>query len=227
VRARILGTLLFLAVCVWRATLRIRIVGVEHREGITASGKPVLHAIWHQRMVLGILRFPWKGAVTMASRSEDGEVIATFLRLWGFGVARGSSSRGGAQALRELIDTLKGTTLWAALTPDGPRGPARRCKPGVLRLAEALEAPVLPTGTSSSRPLFLRSWDRYLVPLPFSRCVVVFGTPIDRREGESEPDFLARVDAAIDAATDEADRLCGVVEAPRARLSPRAATEAG
>ena len=83
----------------------------------------------------------------------------------------------------------------------------------------------MPVGASSTRPRFLRSWDRYLVPMPFSRCAVVFGEGLRRAEGESDAVFLARVDAAIDAVTDEADRLCGVVAAPRER-GPRPAEAA-
>ena len=217
VRGLLLGFPLFLLIVLWRATLRIRLVGRENREAIERAGRPVLHAIWHQRMVAGILRFPYTGTVTMASRSSDGDVIAGFLFWWGFRAVRGSSSRGGGEALTEMVESLRGTTRWAALTPDGPRGPARRCKLGVLRLAEELDAPIMPVGTSSTRPRFLRSWDRYLLPMPFSRCAVVFGEGLRRAEGESDEAFLARVDAAIDARTDEADRLCGVAGAPRER----------
>ena len=221
-RAVLLGFPLFLLIALWRATLRIRLVGRENREAIERSGRPVLHAIWHQRMVAGIFRFPYEGVVTMASQSRDGDVIAGFLFWWGYRVVRGSSSRGGSEALAEMVEALKGTTRGAALTPDGPRGPARRCKTGILRLAEAVDAPIMPVGASSTRPRFLRSWDRYLVPMPFSRCAVVFGEGLRRAEGESEAAFLARVDASIDAMTDEADRLCGVVSAPRER-EPRPA----
>lgn len=216
-RGLLLGFPLFLLIALWRATLRIRLVGREHREAIRRAGRPVLHAIWHQRMVAGIFRFPWRGVVTMASQSRDGDVIAGFLFWWGYRVVRGSSSRGGGEALAGMVEALTGTTRLAALTPDGPRGPARRCKTGILRLAEALDAPIMPVGTSSRRPRFLRSWDRYLVPMPFSRCAVVFGEGLRRAPGEDDGAFLARVDAAIDAMTDEADRLCGVVDAPRER----------
>jgi lysophospholipid acyltransferase (LPLAT)-like uncharacterized protein len=77
---------------------------------------------------------------------------------------------------------------------------------------------VLPSSSSSTRPKFLNSWDRFLVPLPFSRCVIVFAPAVERGAGESEEAFLVRAAAAIDAATDEADRLCGVVNAPRERV---------
>ena len=227
-REHLLGFLVFLAIGLWRLTLRIRLLGDEHRRAIEAEGRPVLHAIWHQRMVLGILRHPFTRTVTMASRSKDGDVIAGFLRFWGFRAVRGSSSRGGLEAFQEMLDALRGTTRWAALTPDGPRGPARRCKPGIARLAELLDAPVMPVGTSSTRPRFLRSWDRYLLPMPFSRGVVVYGPPVRRQDGESEEAFLARLDAAIDRQTEEADRLCGVTGAPRERppRAPRATMDA-
>jgi lysophospholipid acyltransferase (LPLAT)-like uncharacterized protein len=213
---RLLGFLLFLAITVYRATLRMSIVGEEHRQAVRAKGKKPLHAIWHQRMVGGILAHRGEGYVTMASRSEDGTIIATFLRYWGFAAARGSSSRGGDVASADFLERLK-TAPGGALTPDGPRGPARRCKRGILVLAQQGNALVLPSSSSSSRPRFLDSWDRFLVPLPFSRCVVVFSPALERGAGESEEAFLARAEAAIDAVTDEADRLCGVAGAPRGR----------
>ncbi len=214
--ARLLGVLVFLAISVWRGTLRISIVGEEHRRAIREKGRKPLHAIWHQRMVGGILAHRGEGYVTMASRSRDGEIIATFLKHWGFVAARGSSTRGGDVGSIEFLEALKAAP-GGALTPDGPRGPARRCKRGIAVLAEQGHALVLPSSSSSTRPRFLNSWDRFLLPLPFSRCVVVFGPAVERGEGEGEEAFLARVDAAIDAATDDADRLCGVSGAPRAR----------
>ena len=214
---RFLGVLVFLAITVYRWTLRMTIVGEEHRQAIRAKGKKPLHAIWHQRMVGGILAHRGEGFVTMASRSEDGEIIATFLKYWGFRAARGSSSRGGDVATADFLEGLK-TAPGGALTPDGPRGPARKCKRGILVLAEQGNTLVLPSSSSSSRPRFLNSWDRFLVPLPFSRCVVVFGSPLERSAEESEDTFLARAAAAIDAVTDQADGLCGVVNAPRERV---------
>jgi lysophospholipid acyltransferase (LPLAT)-like uncharacterized protein len=214
---RFLGVVVFLAISLWKATLRITIVGEEHRQAIRAKGKKPLHAIWHQRMVGGILAHRGEGYVTMASRSEDGEIIATFLKYWGFVAARGSSSRGGDAASIEFLAALKAAP-GGALTPDGPRGPARTCKRGILVLAEEGNALVLPSSSSSSNARFLNSWDRFLLPLPFSRCVVVFGPALERAAEEAEDAFLARAAAAIDAATDAADRLCGVVDAPRERV---------
>jgi hypothetical protein len=217
VGSRLLGFALFLVVALWRATLRIRHVGTGPRDALWAGGTPVLHALWHQRMVPAILGNGYKGIVTMASRSADGEVIASFLRLWGYRVVRGSSSRGGGSAMLEMIRGVRPGRRWAALTTDGPRGPARRSKPGILALADAVGGAIIPVGCSSTRPRFLASWDRFLVPLPFSRCVCAYGEPLRREAEEPEGAFLARVDRALDAVTEEADRICGVTGAPRGR----------
>ena len=194
--------------------------GEENRQRVIRRGQPILYALWHQRMVLPILKHPREGWATMASRSEDGGVIAAFLQFWGLRVVRGSSSRGGAAAMGELVDLLSGENprcRGAALTCDGSRGPARKSKPGIAYLAAKVGAAVVPMAGSAVRARFLDSWDRYLFPIPFTRCVVVFGEPIERAGGESEADFLLRVDAAIDVVTDEADRLTGQTNAPRGR----------
>ncbi len=217
-RSRLLGFLLFLLVGLWRLTLRLRVVGEERRKALLEAGIPVVHALWHQRMVVPILTQYGLGQVTMASRSRDGEVIAAFLSFWGFRVARGSSSRGGSPAMLEMIRLMKDGAVVADLTTDGPLGPARRSKPGVVALAEAAGAMILPVGSSATRPKFLRSWDNFLVPLPFSKGVAVIGEPLPRQPGEPEEAYLSRLDRAIDALTDEADRLCGVTGAPRGRM---------
>lgn len=216
-RDALVSRLFYLGVRLYRATLRLRVVGLEHRAAAEARGRPVLHAIWHQRLLLGVLAFPRSGTVTMASRSRDGELIARFLTLWGFVAVRGSSSRGGGLAYREMVEVLRGTARWAALTPDGPRGPARVVKPGVARLADEVGAAILPAGSSATRVRFLGSWDRFLLPLPFSKAVVVFGPALLRVPGEADDAFIGRLAGAIDAATDEADRLCGILHAPRER----------
>ena len=114
--------------------------------------------------------------MTMASQSRDGDVIAGFLYWWGYRAVRGSSSRGGSEALAGMVEALRGTTRWAALTPDGPRGPARRVQDGgPAPRRGAGRADHAGRHLVEARPRFLRSWDRYLVPMPFSRCAVVFG----------------------------------------------------
>ena len=223
-RGKLLGFLIFLAVCVWRATLRIRLVGLENWDAVRNAGKPTIFALWHQRMLPPILYRAGSGDVTMASWSRDGEIIAGFLFFWGFKVARGSSSRGGGAALSQMIAAVRDGAPAADLTTDGPRGPARRSKRGLALLSAALDAPVIPVGASATRPKFLNSWDRYMFPMPFSLCVVHPRPAIWREPGESDESYLTRIDAEIDLATEEADRICGVVGAPRGRevAGPRA-----
>ncbi len=216
-KSRLLGFLVFLLVGLWRLSLRLRLVGGKRRDELRRSGVPIVYALWHQRMIIPILTHGFQGNVTMASQSRDGEVIAAFLRFWGFRVVRGSSTRGGSAALLEMIGSMKSGAAGAALTTDGPRGPARKSKLGVAKVAEELGAAVIPTASSCRRPRFLSSWDNYLVPLPFSRGVCLFGEPLLREAGEPEETFLSRLDRAIDAATEEADRICGVTAAPRGR----------
>jgi len=217
VRGKILGFPIFLVVCLWRATLRIRVVGREHWDAVRNSGRPVLFALWHQRMLPPIFFRAFSGDVTMASKSRDGDVIAGFLFFWGFKVARGSSSRAGGDALRQMIQEKRGGAPAADLTTDGPRGPARRSKAGVALLAAALDTPVIPVGASCTRPKFVNSWDRYMLPMPFSRCVVRARPAVVREPGESDESYLRRLDAEIDLATEEADQICGVTGAPRGR----------
>ncbi|MEX0879353.1 MAG: lysophospholipid acyltransferase family protein [Thermoanaerobaculia bacterium] len=174
---------------------------------------PFAYALWHGRMVLPILAHRHQGIVTMASRSKDGEIIARWLASNGVLPARGSTRKGGGTALQEMIELVQAGHP-AALTVDGPKGPPRVVQPGILQLARRTGAWVLPVTGSSTRPWFMKSWDRCLVPKPFSRCFVAYGEPFPvLHEGDDAP-ILARIGAAIDAATREADAAAGVVPPP-------------
>ena len=140
----------------------------------------------------------------MASRSKDGEIIALWLERNGYRVARGSSSRAGGTALRLLVREVRGGRH-AALTVDGPRGPAGQVQPGVVALARLTGAWILPVSSSSARARFLASWDRYLLPLPFSRNVVAYGEPFPIGPELSDEEATSRIAAALDAVTADAD----------------------
>jgi lysophospholipid acyltransferase (LPLAT)-like uncharacterized protein len=114
-----------------------------------------------------------------------------------------SSSRGGATGLRALLRLLRDGEL-IMITPDGPRGPRRMAAPGVAQLAAASGVPVLPCAAATSRRIVLRSWDRAMLPLPFGRGVLVFGTPIAVPRGGAEA-ALPTIEAALTAACDAAD----------------------
>jgi lysophospholipid acyltransferase (LPLAT)-like uncharacterized protein len=209
-RERVLSRLAGAVLFVHRATLRVERVHFDRYLDLKARGVPILFALWHGRMFLSIQAHRHEGIVTMASRSRDGEVIAGWLSRNGYSVVRGSSTRGGSEALREMVRQMRSGRS-AALTVDGPTGPARVVQPGIVQLARLTGGWILPITSSSARPRFLSSWDRYLLPMPFSRNVVVYGSPFPIEREESDEDAGRRIAAAIDTATSEADRIAGVV----------------
>lgn len=190
-------------------TTRLRVVGGEHRERLKAAGKGWIYAVWHQRQVLLTYTHRGDGAHILVSRSKDGEVIAKVLELSGINAVRGSSSRGAAAATRKLLDLATAGRV-IGFTPDGPKGPARQVKSGVLYLAKESGLPILPLASASSRKLeFAGSWDRFQIPLPFARGALVYAPPIYVKAGDDLDAKAAELKATLDRITDEADRLVG------------------
>ncbi len=207
--ARLVGALIVLH----RATLKVERLHFDRYLGLRARGVPVLFALWHGRMFLSIQAHRGEGIVTMASRSKDGEIIAGWLERNGYAVVRGSTTRGGGEALRRMVRSVR-SGRHAALTVDGPKGPPRIVQPGVVQLARLTGAWILPITSSASKPRFLASWDRYLLPLPFSRGFVAYGEPFPIPREMSDEAALARIASALDAATSEADAAAGITPPP-------------
>lgn len=208
-RSRILSLLAGALLFLHRSTLRVERTHFERYLALKARGVPILFTLWHGRMFLSIQAHRHEGIVTMASRSKDGEIIAGWLERNGYFVVRGSSTRGGSEALREMVRRIRGGAN-AALTVDGPTGPPRRVQPGIVQLARLTGGWILPVTSSSSRPRFLSSWDRYLLPMPFSRNVVLYGEPFPIDERDKDEEAQERIGAALDEATREADRAAGI-----------------
>jgi len=206
---RLLSLLAGVLVVLLRATVRVRVLHGERCRDLKAQGVPILFALWHGRMFLSILQHRKQGIVTMASRSKDGEIIAGWLTRNGYVAARGSTTRGGGEALREMVRHVR-SGRHAALTVDGPKGPPRTVQPGIVELARLTGGWILPITSSCSRPRFLASWDRYLLPLPFSRGVVGYGEPFPIGAEVSDEAAAGRIAEALDAATAEADAAAGV-----------------
>jgi hypothetical protein len=199
------GAVLFLH----RATLTVERVHFDRYLDLKARGVPILFALWHGRMFLSIQAHRHEEIVTMASRSKDGEIIAGWLERNGYSVVRGSSTRGGSEALREMVRRVRSGRA-AALTVDGPTGPPRWVQPGIVELARLTGGWILPITSSSARPRFLASWDRYLLPGPFSRNVVLYGEPFPIAEDATEEEARERIATSLDEATREADRMAGI-----------------
>ncbi|QTA84358.1 lysophospholipid acyltransferase family protein [Desulfonema magnum] len=159
------------------STTKIEIVGVEKVKPVLDSGK-FIFAFWHSRILL--LSYIHKGwnTVILVSQSEDGEIIARILQKQGHETIRGSSSRGGLRALTTLIRRLKEKQRPGVVVPDGPRGPRFKAQPGVIMLAKKTGVPILPIAYSAEKMKIFASWDRFILPYPFTKCRFVYGDPI-------------------------------------------------
>lgn len=158
------------------ATLRWRTAGFEHFDAIAAAGHQPIMAFWHGRILPATYYFRRRGIVVITSENFDGEWIARIIERFGFGTARGSTSRGGRKALLQLTRDLAAGKP-AGFTVDGPRGPARIAQPGAVWLAKATGHPVLPFHLEARRHWTLKSWDRTQIPKPFSMVSIVIGEP--------------------------------------------------
>lgn len=188
-------------------TTRQRVLRAEIPRAIHEKGERFIYAFWHQRQIF----FTWThrdvDAAVLVSKSNDGELISRTMELSGIGAVRGSSSRGGAVAAREMVEILRAGRD-VGITPDGPRGPAREVKEGAVRVAQLSGMPIVPIANALSRKLEIaKAWDRLQVPLPFGRSVVIYGEPIRVGESDDLAAKAAELKAALDALTDEADRL--------------------
>ena len=205
----VLVPLMGLSITLLRATLRVDLLNSHYYSELQARRVPILFALWHGRMFLPIDAHRHQNVVTMASKSVDGNIVARWLERNGYLVTRGSTSRGGSEALRRMVRHVKAGHN-VALTVDGPRGPARVVQAGVVRLARLSNAWILPISFSSSWPLYLRSWDRYLLPKPFSRNVVAYGEPFAVTEDMTDAAALERIRIALDDVTAAADKVAAV-----------------
>lgn len=156
---------------------RIEERNAEEYDAARRAGERVVYAFWHARQLPLVYTHRGERAVVLVSRSRDGELISRILAWFGMGTARGSSTRGGDAAIRELrAAAAAGASL--AFTPDGPRGPAESAKPGFTLVAGQVGMRVVPTATAARDAWVLRSWDRFRVPKPFARVCVAHGAPM-------------------------------------------------
>jgi lysophospholipid acyltransferase (LPLAT)-like uncharacterized protein len=179
-RARALIEVGFAFYRLWARTLRLQVDDPENVVGFVRE-RPVIFAIWHNRLLM-LPRvfdpcFPSRQSLGLISASRDGDLVATLIERSGYGTVRGSSSRKGVIALRQLVDSLA-AGMNVLITPDGPRGPVYETSPGVVFLAQKTGAPVVPIHLEYSSCWRLKSWDRFVVPHPFARLRARFGAPL-------------------------------------------------
>ena len=173
---RIAAFVAALLVRVWMSTMRVRIVSADgQRHPLDPVTERYLYAFWHESLLAPIITRP--KIRVLISQHRDGELIAQCCHWLGIGTFRGSTSRGGSQALLEMIRSGGDTHL--GITPDGPKGPRRELQPGVVMIASQAGLPVVPVGVGYVNAWRLNSWDRFALPKPFSTLVGVIGQPIE------------------------------------------------
>ncbi len=172
-RARLAWWVCRLADGIYRS-LRIE---ADSLEGKVIPGKGAILVTWHGRTMIPAGLFRNRGYWALVSLSRDGELQSRVFTYFGFSIVRGSTGRGGVKGALQMARKVKeGGVL--AFTPDGPRGPTHKVQPGVLLMAQKSGAPIITVGVSARWKYHVRSWDSYMIPLPFSRVRVVFGTPL-------------------------------------------------
>lgn len=170
------------------------------------EGRQFILAFWHRHLIL--MRYAYRGArmSVLVSQSWDGELTSQTLAHLGIETSRGSTSRGGAAGLRDLLRRARaGSDL--AFAPDGPRGPLRKVQPGIVVAAAVTGFPVVPVAIGATRHKLLRSWDRMLVPLPGARVEVVYGAPLTIPSRAAIGAGVERIEQALLEAENRAEEL--------------------
>jgi lysophospholipid acyltransferase (LPLAT)-like uncharacterized protein len=161
-----------------RLTMRVSRLNVRVVEDLRDRGRPYVHAFWHGQLFLMPYSYVGRRIAIMISAHSDGELIARTMKLFGHGWIKGSTTSGGAGALRAAVRALRAGTD-VGFTPDGPRGPRHQAQMGAIQAARLAGAPIVPVAFAASHGKKLSSWDQFQVPLPFSRGVFVYGEPME------------------------------------------------
>jgi lysophospholipid acyltransferase (LPLAT)-like uncharacterized protein len=170
------------------STYRYKVDGLEHLHQAQAFGHPI-HAFWHGRILPGAIYFKRRGIVVITSENFDGEWIARIITRFGYGTARGSSSRGARKALLQMMRDLRNKPV--AFTLDGPRGPAHVAQPGAVWLSKVSGNPIIPFHLESDRAWTARSWDATQIPKPFATIALCFAPPLVVPDTAGDADVAA------------------------------------
>lgn len=157
-------------------TWRFRVVNGDAVRNLRSNELPFIFALWHGHLLPLLWYHRDEGVTILISEHRDGELVARTAESLGYGLIRGSTTRGGGRALISLVRELQSGRV-VAITPDGPRGPAEKFAPGALVAAQRSDSFILPVAVSASRAWRLRSWDRFMIPKPFARVTVAYGPP--------------------------------------------------
>lgn len=210
---RLLGSLAWGTLTAIRATMKIEERFADEKFRLKGE-QSLIYATWHGRMLMPMFAFRRTGAYILVSEHRDGEIITSSLEAAGYNTVRGSTSRSGARALASIVK-LGREGRQCGFTPDGPRGPRWHFQPGAIYAAAKTGLPILPVTGSVSKAYYFNSWDRFQLPLPFSRGVMLAGTPYYVTGGvdpENIETHRANLERILISLTREADEIVGAVE---------------
>jgi len=181
---------------IWKTCTIKTVVGSENLREILDTDEPFIPCYWHQQQLFCIRylldsaeKEPRLRLGYLISPSKDGDVATNMFGSQGVHIIRGSATRGGAQALREIYLRIRKDRISPIVTPDGPTGPIFKCKPGVAMLSQLSKAPMLPLAYAAAHTWHLRSWDRFMIPRPFTQIVIGVGEPVHVKKEDSKDDF--------------------------------------
>jgi len=175
---------------------RKEIIGADSVRQIWRDGDAVIISSWHDQLLMIPQGYDGPGGQILISRSRDGELIARTVHYLGHKAVRGSSSRGGGAAFKQLLRLAK-QPFDIGITPDGPRGPRHEIKDGVVQLARLSGRAVVPVALVASRGHRFASWDRFLLPYPFGRLVFSYGEPLYCQRDEDPEQFKLKLQQAM------------------------------
>ncbi len=183
----------FILITVIGRTARWQVEGWENWEAASHDVAVPIYAFWHNRVFLATYYWQRRGIVVMTSQSFDGEYIARFIQRFGYGAARGSSTRGGTGAIVEMVRLMRAGCP-TAFTIDGPKGPRYIAKMGAVLLAKKTGQPILPFTITAAKYWSAKSWDQFQMPMPFTRARVEIAAPIYVPRDANEEIMLAKRD---------------------------------
>ncbi len=188
-------------------TWRIEEAGRKEWGPRSRPKEKVLWPLWHETILASVWWHRHRDVHVMISSSRDGELITTLAHFLGYTAVRGSSTRGGREATKEMVDYLEQGKP-CAITPDGPRGPRRQMKMGTVQIARLTGCSVVPFGFAAKRAWCLKSWDKFIIPKPFTRAVFVYGEPIHiPAHGGKDEEYLQKIQKGLDRVTEMAENF--------------------
>lgn len=208
---RLAGIVFFTFIKLIGMTTRFEVRGMDNLDAIEATSRQAILCFWHDRILLSTYFFRNRGILVMSSQSFDAEYTARSIQRFGFGVIKGSSTRGGSRALIEMIRAMR-DGYPAGFSIDGPRGPRYETKPGPVTLAKKTGNPILPFVIEPQKFWTVKSWDKMHIPKPFTKALVIISEPIyvdanaDETAAESK---LAELQLSLDKLTEQGKKWRG------------------